>query len=117
MSAHGDRGAMGERAARAYLEAKGLRFVGANLRVGRDEVDLLMREGETLVFVEVKSSECAAAHPAEHVTPWQMKRYVRAAREYVAARGLFGVNVRFDVAEVVGGDVRLIRGAFDATTA
>ena len=54
MSAHGDRGAMGERAARAYLEAKGLRFVGANLRVGRDEVDLLMREGETLVFVEVK---------------------------------------------------------------
>ena len=54
MSAHGDRGAMGERAARAYLEARGLRFVGANLRVGRDEVDLLMREGETLVFVEVK---------------------------------------------------------------
>ena len=76
-----------------------------------------LREGETLVFVEVKSSEYATAHPAEHVTPWQMKRYVRAAREYVAARGLFGVNVRFDVAEVVGGDVRLIRGAFDATTA
>ena len=63
MSAHGDRGAMGERAARAYLEAKGLRFVGANLRVGRDEVDLLMREGETLVFVEVKLRKDGTTRP------------------------------------------------------
>lgn len=106
-----------EQLAAEYLKSEGFRIICRNHRCAGVEIDIIAADGKELVFVEVKSSEYAAAHPSEHVTPWQMRRYVRAAREYVAARGLFGVNVRFDVAEVVGGDVRLIRGAFDATTA
>ena len=115
MSAHGDRGAMGERAARAYLEAKGLRFVGANLRVGRDEVDLLMREGETLVFVEVKLRKDRDDAPFA-VDAAKQRRISRAAVVYLAEHGLLGRPARFDVVSVefVGArlDVRHIENAF-----
>ena len=100
MSAHGDRGAMGERAARAYLEAKGLRFVGANLRVGRDEVDLLMREGETLVFVEVKlRKDHHLAKAREFVTPAKQRK-VRIAAQYYLLDHPTQLQPRFDVIEV-----------------
>ena len=112
MSAHGDRGAMGERAARAYLEARGLRFVGANLRVGRDEVDLLMREGETLVFVEVKLRKDRDDAPFAVDAAKQR----RAAVVYLAEHGLLGRPARFDVVSVgfdgARLDVRHIENAF-----
>ena len=100
MSAHGDRGAMGERAARAYLEARGLRFVVANLRVGRDEVDLLMREGETLVFVEVKlRKDHHLAQAREFVTPAKQRK-VRIAAQYYLLDHPTQLQPRFDVIEV-----------------
>ena len=91
---------MGERAARAYLEAKGLRFVGANLRVGRDEVDLLMREGETLVFVEVKLRKDAdLAQARESVTPAKQRKVRTAALRYLSQHPS-QLQPRFDVVEV-----------------
>ena len=108
MSAHGDRGAMGERAARAYLEAKGL-------RVGRDEVDLLMCEGETLVFVEVKLRKDRDDAPFA-VDAAKQRRISRAAVVYLAEHGLLGRPARFDVVSVgfdgARLDVRHIENAF-----
>lgn len=106
-----------EQLAAEYLKSKGFRIICRNHRCAGVEIDIIAADGNELVFAEVKSSEYAAAHPSEHVTSVQMRRYVRAAKAYTAARGLFDVNVRFDVVEVAGGEIRHIRGAFDATTA
>ena len=54
---HLELGQLGERTARQYLESRGLRFMAANVRTPYGEVDLLMREGATLVIVEVKARQ------------------------------------------------------------
>ena len=79
------------------------------------EVDLIALDGATLVFCEVKTAERPDAHPAEWVKEGQMRRYVRAAESYVARHALYDRDVRFDVMEICGGEVRHIRGAFDAS--
>ena len=48
-------GRRGERVAAKYLEARGLRIIGRNVRQGSTEIDLVATEGSTVVFVEVKS--------------------------------------------------------------
>ena len=52
---HLRRGALGERAARAYLQKLGLKFLTANFRSARGEIDLVFRDSDCLVFVEVKT--------------------------------------------------------------
>lgn len=108
-------GYMAEQTAVRRLEKCGYRIIGRNVKCGGVEVDVIAEEGGDLVFVEVKSSETDFASPAERVTSRQMARYVRAAKAYVQSRNLFGVNVRFDIAEVTPAGVGIIKHAFDAS--
>lgn len=108
------KGYIAEETAVAFLKKKGYRIIARNVKSAGVEVDVIAEEGGDLVFVEVKSSDTAFAAPAERVTPRQMHRYVTAAKGYVQSRNLFGVNVRFDVAEVTGEEVNVIVNAFDA---
>ena len=52
---HLRRGEVGERAAKKHLQKLGLKFLTANFRSKRGEIDLIFRDGDCLVFVEVKS--------------------------------------------------------------
>jgi putative endonuclease len=54
MSVRADRGALGEALAASFLESRGYRILRRNLRTSRQELDLLVRRGDTLVAVEVK---------------------------------------------------------------
>jgi putative endonuclease len=100
------RGAAGERAAEAFLCAKpGWRLVVRNWRSPRDrrdEIDLVCRDGEVLVFVEVKTRAAGALVGGYHAVDARKRRILRrAARVYL--RGLRGARpgtVRFDVVEV-----------------
>ena len=56
-SSPSERGRLAENAARRHLESKGYRFLAANPRVRGGEVDLVMKDGDTVVFVEVRSGE------------------------------------------------------------
>ena len=108
-------GRIGEQSVRRYLEEKGWHFVAQNVRVGRDELDLIMMDGNTLVFVEVKLRKSGVSG-AEAVDMAKRRRISRAAVVYMAKTGGLDRSARFDVAEVsfdgVNMDIHHIADAF-----
>ena len=100
------RGAAGERAAAAFLRAKpGWSVVVKNWRSPkdrRDEIDLVCRDGEVLVFVEVKTRAVGALVGGYHAVDARKRRVLRrAAGVYLRALGAARpLTVRFDVVEV-----------------
>jgi putative endonuclease len=100
-----------------FIEAQGYRILERNFRTRFAEVDIIAREGDTLVFLEVKARKSLRrGSPGEAVTPLKQDRLVLAASWYLAGRRLDGIRVRFDVVTVLEeqNDVtlRLIRNAF-----
>lgn len=94
-------GDCGEALACTYLEQKGLILLERNFRSGRKEIDLVMRDGETLVFVEVKTrSGVLLGTPAEAVDRKKQSNLILAAEGYLAAHNGFECPARFDVVEV-----------------
>ncbi len=77
-------GARGERAALRFLRRNGMRLRTRNWRFRSGEVDLVMQEGETIVFVEVRSrSADVPEHPMEMLGARKQSRMVRVAEEYL----------------------------------
>jgi putative endonuclease len=101
-----------------YLRKQGFEVVERNFRCRSGEVDVVARDGDTTVFVEVKERH-GAAHGEGHesVTFGKRRRLVRAARLYAASHGLSEKPLRFDVISIdhgpAGTRVRHDRGAFD----
>lgn len=94
-------GRQGEEAAARLLTAKGFAVLARNWRQGRLELDLVCRDGETLVFVEVKSRRGdGLTRPDEALTPRKRRTLVRAARAWLAAAGDWSRPCRFDVVTV-----------------
>ena len=95
-------GAEGERAAAEHLvQQKGFRLLRRNWRHGRDELDLIARDGEVLVFVEVKTRAAHALVAGYHAVDRRKKRaLLRASRAYVAQLAEKPRTVRFDIVEV-----------------
>ncbi len=88
----------GERIAEEFLVLCGLEIMDRNVRVGRGEIDLVARERETLVFVEVKfRTGSAFGGPLAAVSGKKREDVARAAAGWLARRGLLGREVRFDV--------------------
>lgn len=115
---HLRRGRVGEEAARRHLERKGLKFLTANYRSARGEIDLVFREADCLVFVEVKArSDETWTRPASAVNAEKRRRLSRTALDYLRGLADPRVKIRFDVVEVLleGGAAREVRhlpGAF-----
>jgi len=111
------RGRQAERLAGSYLERAGFKVEARNLRLGGGELDLIAREGETLVFVEVKGrARLSLVAPEEAVDLNKRRRLVAAAEAYLARQGLPTPPCRFDVVAVEFGrgepQVRHLRDAF-----
>jgi putative endonuclease len=80
-------GAAGEQFARRHLEQRGYRFVAANWRRPYGELDLIMRDGNVLVFVEVKTRRGERLVTAEEsLTAAQARRLLRGAQFFLAER-------------------------------
>ena len=113
-------GAGAERRAADALHAAGLRVVERNVRLRGGEIDLVCRDGECWVFVEVKARRRGWDDtPGAAVTWTKQRRLVRLAQQYLKWRGLHDVRCRFDVVEVSDGGrgdltVRHLRSAFEA---
>ncbi len=110
-------GARGENLACRELRRHGLRVLRRNYRVRGGEIDLVARDGEVLVFVEVRvRSHAAWGGAAASVDRAKRARLLHAARCFLGADadGLGDVPCRFDVVAIDGARVRWIRDAFDS---
>jgi len=91
-------GAMGERMAAQYLEAKGFLIRESNYRVLEGEIDIIAEEVGTLVFVEVKTRRSIKfGLPEEAITRKKRARLIKAALNYLEERQYHDVNWRFDL--------------------
>lgn len=112
------RGEAVERLVANWLADRGLKAVAANQHAKGGELDLVMRDGETLVFVEVRHrADTRHGHPLETITATKQRRLVRAARFYLQ-RNRLSCPCRFDVVAVTGTspelDIQWVVNAFDA---
>ena len=105
-----------ESTARDWLQSKGLHFIAANVRERGGEIDLIMCEGNTTVFVEVRfrrSTQFGGA--AASVTRSKQHKLLQTARLWLARHnGSFDtVDCRFDVLAFTGNDVEWFKDAFN----
>lgn len=116
-----ERGRKGEDAAEQYLRDCGLRVLARNWRQGRLELDIVCRERDTVVFVEVKTRKAdSLTRPDEALSVRKRATLLRAANAWLAAHGAWSQPCRFDVVAVVCDKTTMtvehIRHAFDANT-
>jgi len=105
-------GLRGELAAKKQLKRQGLKFLTANFRSRRGEIDLVFRDGDCLVFIEVKTRSSEEwTRPAAAVDKERRQRLSRAALDYLRLLKNPQVKIRFDIVEVLlqGGRVHEIR--------
>ena len=109
---HLRRGELGERAARTFLRRRGLKFLAANFRSDRGEIDLIFRDDDCLAFIEVKTRSSEDwTRPAAAVNAERRRRLSRTALDYLRLLKNPRVKIRFDIVEVLlaEGKVREVR--------
>lgn len=111
-------GKMGEEIAVSFLKEAGYKIVERNYRCPLGEIDIVARDGETTVLVEVKSRRSERfGLPQAAVGPQKQRKLSMVALHYLSQRKLTNCNARFDVVAVKllpqGHRVELIANAFD----
>ncbi len=120
--AHLRRGEIGEAAAKKRLKQLGLKFLTANFRSKRGEIDLVFRDDDCLVFIEVKTrSDESWTRPAAAVNARKKKLLSQTAFDYLRLLKDSQVKIRFDIVEVLldedekVGEIRHLPNTFNLT--
>ena len=109
-------GRLAEDQAARFLERRGLAVLARNVRCRGGELDLVCRDGKTLVFVEVRLRRNAAyGGAAESITTRKQQRVVLAARHYLATHPQSERACRFDCVLLDGETIDWVRDAFAAS--
>lgn len=106
------RGELGELAAKKHLQKSGLKHLTSNFRSARGEIDLVFRDDDVLVFVEVKARAAGGwVRPAGAVNRRKKLLLTKCAFDYLRLLKSPPVKIRFDVVEVLlkGDDVMEVR--------
>ena len=110
----------GETLAERHLRGLGYQILGRQVRLARGEIDLIAREGETIVFIEVKTRRSNRhGSPVEAVTPTKQQQLSRLALMWLKQHQSLHRSARFDVIGVLWPpdsrkpEIRHIRNAFD----
>lgn len=108
-------GAAYEEQAARYLEEQGCRVLEKNYRCRQGEIDLIVKDGRYLVFVEVKYRKTKkAGHPAEAVNFHKQQRISKAALYYCYGHRIpQDQPCRFDVVSILDGKIEHIKDAFE----
>lgn len=110
-----EKGHRSEAAARKYLEGQGYEILDSNYRFHRNEVDIIAREGDCLVFLEVKARTSPLLGFGFQAVDWgKQQRIRRVAEEYLLRNHLdpWKTPCRFDIVSIDGGDFCLFKNAF-----
>jgi putative endonuclease len=114
-------GKSGENYACLELERRGYAILDRRYRTRVGEIDVVARDGETLVFIEVKARRSPRfGLPAEAVGAQKRDKLMQMASWYILAKRLSNERCRFDVVSVTFGagerlpKIEVIKGAFDA---
>lgn len=102
----GDTGQIGEDLARKFLERKGFVFIERNFKTPRwGEIDLVMQDGDTTVFVEVKSRSGSSAKlfggPLGSINYFKLRALKRAAQFYLSSKKLLQEAARIDAISII----------------
>lgn len=109
------RGRLAEDCAARFLEGHRLTVIARNYRCGGGEIDLICRDGRTLVFVEVRlrcNGDFGGA--AASITLVKQRRIALAARHYLATTGKHRLACRFDCVLLDGENIEWVKNAFSA---
>jgi putative endonuclease len=95
-------GADAEQLAQNYLQQQGLKLLAKNFRTSRGEIDLIMRDNDYLVFVEVRFRQSSAFGSAEEsITPQKCQRLTAAALAYMQSQKVTNkLSARFDAVAI-----------------
>lgn len=108
-----DKGRSAEGRAAAHLASLGYEIVERNARTAGGEIDIVAREGDELVFVEVRSrADDSSGGPEETVGRAKQRRVARAAAAYLVERNPHRATCRFDVVAITGEVIEVYRDAF-----
>jgi len=112
-------GISGEDLACAELARRGYAILDRRYRTRFGEIDIIARDGDTIVFVEVKARQTDDfGGAAAAITAWKQRRVARMAVDYIARRALHECPCRFDVVaidfEAAGPRVTVYPNAFDS---
>ncbi len=107
-----------EEQAAEFLKREGCEILERNFRGKRGEIDLIVRDGRYLVFVEVKFRKNGDSGLPEEAVDYRKQRIIsRVAQEYLLKKRLpETIPCRFDVVAICGGRIRHIRNAFDCAS-
>lgn len=105
-----------EHRAKTYLLKHGLKPISQNFRTKMGEIDLIMKDSDELVFVEVRYRRSKHhGSSAETVTPMKQKRLIRTAKAYLQMKNLFDkIPCRFDVVAMDNHQTQWIKNAFQS---
>ena len=96
------KGQLGEDCAAAFLKNKGYKIIKRNYKNTFGEIDIIAKDKENLVFVEVKTrTSDRFGTPAEAVTYYKKQNIVKTAKMYLS-KNPTDLNIRFDIIEVYG---------------
>lgn len=109
-------GLFGERQAKEYLENKGYRILALNVNYPNvGELDIVAKDGQTLVFVEVRTrADNAFGHPLETLTKAKIRNIVKASRRFLTENKILAQNYRYDAVGIIGGSIEHVIDAFYA---
>lgn len=109
-------GTQNEKIAADYLTERGYRILWQNFRCKSGEIDIIAKDGEYLVFLEVKyRANTAKGLPQEAIDYRKIQKISRTARYYMLINGISMEHpCRFDVVTILGREISLLQNAFEA---
>lgn len=109
-------GLQGEKQAEDYLLSRGMTVLARRYRAQDGEIDLILLDGETVVFAEVKARPRGRSGDGLiAVTPAKQRRMTHAALAFLVEREWMSHPVRFDVVEITAQGILYVPGAFMAS--
>ena len=106
-------GNQGEIMAASFLEENGIQILERNYRNRFGEIDIVGRDGNILLFIEVKyRKDESFGYPLEAVGYFKQQKIRKMARHYLNEKHSHAHTVRFDCIGIIGNDIEWVKGAF-----